>query len=192
MSPRTEKQYEEIRQEKKALIMETAIELFAKKGYHSTSVSMIAKSAGISKGLMYNYFDSKEELLKQILNLGFEEMMKIMDPNKDGILEKHELKFFIEKVFELLIEKREFWKFYFSVSLQPDVFPFIKDIIQKAFEPTTKLMFEYFEKQGFENPRIEAMIFGALMDGIGMDIVFSPELLPVDEIKEAIIKRYCC
>jgi len=51
MSPRTEKQFERIRSEKVKLITETALRLFAMHGYEATSVSMIAREAGISKGV---------------------------------------------------------------------------------------------------------------------------------------------
>ena len=68
MSPRTPKQFEEIREEKKTLIMDVALEHFANEGYHNTTINHIAKHAGISKGLMYNYFESKEELLAEIIN----------------------------------------------------------------------------------------------------------------------------
>ena len=85
MSPRTEKQYEQIREQKRALILETALRLFADEGFHSTSISKIAKGAGISKGLMYNYFGSKEELLKDIVISGISNLTDTFDPNKDGI-----------------------------------------------------------------------------------------------------------
>ena len=62
--PRTEKQFEEIRATKKALILDAALQVFARDGYHNASISKISKQAGISKGLMYNYFNSKEELLE--------------------------------------------------------------------------------------------------------------------------------
>ena len=55
MAPRTEEQYKEIRQEKRQLIMNTALELFALHGYESTTINQIAKNANISKGLLYNY-----------------------------------------------------------------------------------------------------------------------------------------
>jgi len=61
--PRTEKQFEEIREFRKAMIMDVALELFANEGYYPTSISKIASKAGISKGLMYNYFKSKEVLI---------------------------------------------------------------------------------------------------------------------------------
>ena len=52
---------------KKEIIVETAIQLFAENGYHNTSISKIASSAKISKGLMYNYFDSKNDLQKEVV-----------------------------------------------------------------------------------------------------------------------------
>ncbi len=46
--PRTKEQFEKIRKETRAKILNTALELFAKKGYSNTSISEIAKSAKIS------------------------------------------------------------------------------------------------------------------------------------------------
>ena len=65
--PRTEEQLNQIRKDRKQAIMDTALEVFASHGYESTSISMIAKKAGVSKGLMYNYFESKEDLLAHIM-----------------------------------------------------------------------------------------------------------------------------
>jgi len=55
MSPRTPKQFEKIRHDRRKSIMDTALEVFSENGYANASISMIAKKAGISKGLMYNF-----------------------------------------------------------------------------------------------------------------------------------------
>lgn len=47
-------------------IIEAAMQLFAKKGYHATSIQEIADRAGIAKGSIYSYFSSKEKLLVAI------------------------------------------------------------------------------------------------------------------------------
>ncbi len=47
--------------------MAYAVERFAAKGYHPTSVSEIVDGLGVGKGVFYWYFDSKEELFKEIL-----------------------------------------------------------------------------------------------------------------------------
>ena len=97
MSPRTEQQFEEIRENKKRLILETALELFASEGYHTTPISRIASAAGISKGLLYNYFESKEDLIKTIIFNGFDNLTQFIDPNHDGVLTREELKYFFEE-----------------------------------------------------------------------------------------------
>lgn len=121
MSPRTQHQYEEIREEKKSLIMDVALEHFAGEGYYATTINHIAKHAGISKGLMYNYFESKEALLMAILQRSVMEIYRYFDINKDGYLSEEEFEFFIRKISVLLREKRNFWKLFFQLVMQKEV-----------------------------------------------------------------------
>ncbi len=55
-------------------LMEFAAHSFAVDGYHSTSVSSIVEGVGVAKGVFYWYFDSKEELLVDILDDAFRSM----------------------------------------------------------------------------------------------------------------------
>jgi len=121
MSPRTQHQFEEIREEKKTLIMDTALEQFANEGYYATTINQIARRAGISKGLMYNYFDSKEALLVAILQRSVMEIYKYFDVNKDGYLSEDEFEFFIRKISFVLREKRSFWRLFFQLVMQKEV-----------------------------------------------------------------------
>ena len=52
--------------DKRQLIVDAAIKVFAEKGYHETRISDIAKSAEIAYGLVYHYFKNKEEILDTI------------------------------------------------------------------------------------------------------------------------------
>lgn len=52
--------------EKRKLILDAAIKVFAKSGYHRSRVSDIAEEAGIAYGLVYHYFKNKEEVLNSI------------------------------------------------------------------------------------------------------------------------------
>ena len=56
--PRTVKDPEE----RKAELLDTAMRLFAEKGYDNVSVRSVAREAGIAPGLAYHYFDSKQRL----------------------------------------------------------------------------------------------------------------------------------
>jgi TetR/AcrR family transcriptional regulator, fatty acid metabolism regulator protein len=50
------------------LILEAAVRVFARKGYHTSRVGDIAEEAGVAHGLLYHYFDSKDELLETIFS----------------------------------------------------------------------------------------------------------------------------
>jgi AcrR family transcriptional regulator len=121
MSPRTPKQFQDIREEKKTLIMDVALEHFANEGYFKTTINHIARHAGISKGLMYNYFVSKEELLSEIINRSIAEIYVYFDPDKDGYLTEDEFESFVRKCFMLLKKQRSFWRLFFQLLMQKDV-----------------------------------------------------------------------
>ncbi len=54
--------------EKKIRIQEAAIHVLARNGYHGTTVSQIAKAAGVADGTLYLYFENKDDLLLKIIN----------------------------------------------------------------------------------------------------------------------------
>jgi AcrR family transcriptional regulator len=49
--------------DKRRLILDAAVRVFARQGFHSARVSDIADEAGVAYGLVYHYFDSKDEVL---------------------------------------------------------------------------------------------------------------------------------
>jgi AcrR family transcriptional regulator len=52
--------------DKRRLILDAAIQVFADKGFHHCRVSDVADEAGVAYGLVYHYFDSKEEILNRL------------------------------------------------------------------------------------------------------------------------------
>ena len=67
------------RQQKEKKILESAIHLFGEKGFHHTKIEDVAKNANISKGLVYFYFKSKEDLYMAITKKGTEELKDIFN-----------------------------------------------------------------------------------------------------------------
>jgi AcrR family transcriptional regulator len=53
-------------QDKRQLILDAAVRVFARDGYHTSRVGDIAEEAGIAHGLLYHYFPSKEEVLATV------------------------------------------------------------------------------------------------------------------------------
>jgi AcrR family transcriptional regulator len=196
MVPRTAKQFEELRESRRLQIMESAMELFAREGYGHVSIASLAKHAGISKGLLYNYFDSKEELLKEIIDSGIEEIMTYFDPNDDGKLTTQEFTLFIRKTFELMHENKDYWLKLFGIIIQPNVSKFLKEssivkFMQQYFE-----MFEsYFKEQGFEDPALEVLNLSILIEGMGIMMLFYDDIAEIPQelftkLEDRIVKSY--
>ena len=52
--------------DKRRLILDAAVRVFARQGFHHCRVSDVADEAGVAYGLVYHYFDSKEEILNTL------------------------------------------------------------------------------------------------------------------------------
>lgn len=70
--------------EKKESLINAAFELFNEKGFYNTNSKEIAKKAGVSTGLFYNYFNDKSDIYLEILNIISEERYVKLE----GVLEK--------------------------------------------------------------------------------------------------------
>ena len=188
--PRTEAQFEEIREQKIGLIMQTALELFANEGYYPTSISKIAQKAGISKGLMYNYFESKEDLILAIIGKGISRLVENLDPDQDGVLTADEFEYFINGNFRILQENLDYWKLYFSTMMQPAVFNLVKKKFPHFLPPLQKVVEGHFKRKGATDPALEAAFFDSMLDGVFLNYVMDPEGFPLERIRGMIIEKF--
>lgn len=187
MAPRTAAQFGKIRIKKMVLIMETSLELFAENGYHATSISQIAKKAGISKGLIYNYFDSKKELLDRLISHGFESIFENFDLNRDGVLTEEEFIQFIKKNFQLLRDNMKHWKLFFSLLLQPKVTDTFTKDYQKNLEPVFLMMSNFIKAKGSKDPEGDLMVISSMLEGAFLYCVVAPEVFPMEIMEDKII-----
>ena len=188
--PRTKEQNEEIRNKTRRLILNCSLNLFANKGFHGTSISDIAKAAGISKGLAYNYFESKEKILNAIfeeaLNTGniLEQELKKIDDAYDKIA------FIIQAMFDYIKNQEEYWRLYFAMSLQPEIFETSQPLNIKFAEIYLKIIEKLFREVGIKEPMFEARLFFAGLDGLGLQYFFYRDKFPFDKMKNYYLKRY--
>jgi len=71
MSPRGKDLNEKMRSEAMAKITRAALVVFSEYGYHGTSMEQIMKVSGLSKGIVYHYFPSKEKLFLHLVDSAF-------------------------------------------------------------------------------------------------------------------------
>lgn len=189
MSPRTKEQLEIIRQSQSHKISESALRLFASQGYQKTSIREIAIEAGVSKGLIYNYFSSKEEILTTLINglfdamwrkFGFYELEEITD---DNYVE------FINHSIDVVLEDLDHFRLWFAVFTQPQVMAMVMDDLWQKAGPVMKLMYDYYDRKGFDNPEAQMRYVSAIIDGIQMHIMLDPENYPIEDVRKILIRQ---
>lgn len=189
MSPRTAKQNNQIRQQARKQIIDAAFELFANEGYTQTSIAAVAKKAGISKGLIYHYFDSKEAILEAI----FDQLVQVGDQILDfpeGFTAADKIKQTLERTFQFIEEETGVGKLMISLALQPDAFNTLKAKVDEVNKTQTVLYIEIFRELGYDQPKVEAYRLGALMDGLLLAYAAMDEDYPYLEIKQKILEEY--
>ncbi|CAG0964933.1 HTH-type transcriptional regulator AcrR [Flavobacteriales bacterium] len=192
MTPLSKEQFEVRREESKTKIISVALKLFSKKGFENTSISDIAKAAKISKGLTYNYFKSKDELLEETLLFILSKVVEVLKEGKKVKNPYKRLEFMIRTNFELVKKEPDFWKMFIVLSLQLDkkskAAKILKDYWSKLFENAI----EIFKEMGHKNYIEMAHQYGAMMDGLSLQfILLNDPAFPLDETLEKIIKQYC-
>ena len=190
MSPRSPEQFAEIREQRRHEILEAALYVFGADSYHGSSMATVAKRAKVSKGLIYNYFESKEEILKTLIMGLFDHMMETLDLDLNAPLSKADFIRVIELSVDEVIKSPQRWKLYMSLSFQPDVTPLLMTELMPKIQPFMILLSNYFVERGHEDPMTMMRYYSAVLDGVQMHILMDPENFPIEKVKQMIIEQF--
>lgn len=170
-----EQQKEKRRQE----ILEAGLDLFIRKGYSATKIKDIADQVGMSVGLLFHYFETKEKLYEELVKLGISGPMSMMT-NTDV----EPLEFFqvcAEQIFKYIQEEPFGAKMfvlmsqvYYSEGAPQSIQDMMRDF--DVFTPTTEIM-----KKGQENGTIRegdpyalSIAYWCAIQGIAEMIALNP------------------
>ncbi|MEN7547717.1 TetR/AcrR family transcriptional regulator [Rapidithrix thailandica] len=188
--PRTEQQFAAIREKSKAKFLRTALELFANYGYHSTSISQIAKSAGVAKGSLYHYFESKEQLLEAVFMQGLNELDGLFEEIDMEAAPEDKLTQLLDLSISSLQKEKHFWQLYFALITQMK----LPEVLRKRLQPVMNEMFTFFnilfQELGAEEPESEAKLLAATFDGICLHYLMMGEEYPLEKVKEKLLGMY--
>lgn len=185
--PRTKEQNSIVQEQSKNRIVEAALRLFVEFGYERTSIRMIAGEAGISLGLMYNYFSGKEALLREIFIRGVADVQRsfiLPDTQKNGSLS--DIPAFIKNCLHIVRQHEEFWRLLYALRYQPAIQKLLDGEV-RAFEGMVMANLEQLCTQHTTgNPRALAYLLFALIDGLCTHSVYHTGEYPVEDIMEQI------
>lgn len=171
------------------LLVDTSLELFSEQGYDATSIRAIAQRAGISLGLMYNYFKSKEELLVEICKRGGADIVTSFEQVSPEWQQLSGIERHIRQTVKTLKEKKDFWKLIHGIRMQSAV---VQKLSIEMKNQTT-----YIETQikqnlieaGIPFPDLEAKLLFASIDGMANHYLLHDNY-PIDDVATLLIMKY--
>jgi len=96
------------RSNKDELIRQAAIRVFAREGFHRARMETIAHEAGVAVGTIYNYFESKRDVLLAVFEVEFEEQISFFEGlRKSGLSIPEQIAQILQGHFSLLRERTE-------------------------------------------------------------------------------------
>lgn len=165
---------DEAKEERKEKILASALECFSTKGYYASTVDDIVKYSKLSKGSVYNYFKSKEEIFLSLLhqrNEGVLEELKQKLAEISSPLEK--LRYWIKTDIPYNINKKKFMHVHIESWLYATDAPHVKEVLEEQFNLSFRLT-QDIVIQGQEtgeisqdiDPDAASAMFWSLHDGI--------------------------
>ena len=165
-----------------------ALQAFGEKGYASTTVSQIAKEAGISKGLIYHYYNSKEEVLKGIFQMMVQEGETLMQ-GWDEKTPEDQLRQLISGSVFFMKNQTNVMRFMTSLAIQPAVIDDLEEVMESEKERMMQQYQQIFKKLGYDDPELEAYTMGAMLDGMGLGYMVVNDY-PIDKLELKLLKYY--
>ena len=172
------------RNNKDELIRQAAIRVFAREGFHQARMETIAHEAGVAVGTIYNYFDSKEEVLLSIFKAEFEERVHFYkELGGSGLSIPEQIQRILQAHFSLLSERKELAqlllreRFNLSKGFKSKVLALYREMLQQI---------EVVIREGVEQGRVRSCnprIIAPALLGVVQSISACGMLYPEEEIQ---------
>jgi AcrR family transcriptional regulator len=121
-------------EERRAAILESALAVFADRGYHASSIDDIAREGGVSKALIYDHFASKQQLYAELLaeHAGelFERLAAAMD--EAGSTGAARLAVGLDAFYRFVEERRVAWRMLFREASDPEMVSVLQRIVARV------------------------------------------------------------
>lgn len=168
---------------KKDLILQKSLELFSNNGFKGTSTRSIANEAGVSEGLIFKHFKSKNGLLNALLGIGSSkstpEIQKIKNYNDPKEVISSCIKLFLN----IKKEDYPFWRLYYANGFEENIHTI-------GLEPLLKkVVMDAFKNLGYVKTELEADLLLNSLDGLMIKMLTTSDYNPEPQVL-LILKKY--
>jgi AcrR family transcriptional regulator len=157
--------------DRRAQILEAALDAFATRGLDGVSLGEVADRAGISKALIYEHFDSKKDLHDAVLQASHDQLVaRVLTAIGDAASPEERLRLGLDAFLAFVEEHRTAWRIVHRNVTDPEVAPTLRRVQDEARDIVAQLIAEYAPKESpVEGVRVEiaAELFAQQLVGAG-------------------------
>lgn len=190
--PRNKEKNELLIRQRKSEILSAATRLFALKGYQGVNVSDIAKELNISQGIIFWYFETKENLFR----IAFLEEFKGIKHTASSILAAtslppaEKLRKLISEMINVYFGKKEGCMLILQLLSNKEMQQMLSIDIKNVYMELYIELEQLFKDAGSSNPELKAKNFVALLDGFMIQIILGLDIGDNEALVKDILQRY--
>jgi len=189
MSPRSKKTAEQMREKTRQAILRSALELFARRGYSATKAEDIARKAGISKGLIYSHFDTKQDILYAILAEQMARVFPAMFKDDDTRPAYERLLSVVDSWLEFVKTEPDLTRLSLQLNLDDEFRRILRSKkVMDYYNRFLREMKKLFSELGSTKPELDTYLVMFLFDGVVANYTVAPDLFPIDDIKNHVVE----
>ena len=175
--------------ERKDQIVRATVDCITKHGYHNFSMQDVARTAGVSKGIIHYYFLNKDDLMMSVLDKVAGDIETIIAADMESISSPIEkIKVFIAVAFDIVRSTKEYYQvnmdFWTQINQKKEVRQVISRHYAKFRDNCARVIEEGVQQGVFKqvNPQHQASLIIATVDGVSLQWLFDETVYDYTEI----------
>lgn len=181
---------EAMRATTRTAVINAALTLFAQNGYAHTTTRRIAREADISTGLLYHYFDGKEDLLRAVFTHSMDRLTATFTEALTNAPPNEQLPTLLRAIFDLLHRDRDFWALFYMLRTQPAINHLLGDAFRLQTEQLRQLFTAELRQIGRADPMLDAYLLYSLVEGTIQQYLLTPDTYPLEAVATRIIDQF--
>lgn len=174
-------------------IIEAAYELFTTEGFVETTVDDIAATAGVSKGLAYHHFSSKEDLFLEIIKMRLEELDHVVEKLRDEPMARKRLEILCEELVAEVTQSEDKQRFLITTFIDKGNAKVVKKAMAEMrhkFQALHDEELRILTDLGFRDPKRELLLLRSTLQGMALLYLLDSNSFPLEQVKKDLVKRY--
>lgn len=188
--PRSPQHNQQLRADSERRLLAAARTTFARLGVDRATVRDIAREAGVAQGLLYNYFRSKDDLLRAVFLEGTRDVAAAVGAGAAGGPPGERLERLIRRSLEIVRERRDFWQLSYMLRHHPRTAAVLGDELPAWTTAVRGQLETLLREVGHHDAAALSHVLFAAIDGVAQHYVMAHDRFPLDEAADCLVAHF--